>query len=55
MDEKLKTAIEVLASKIVTSIQPDQALKFTQAALNLAHAKSILSGAKPVRNKGAGV
>lgn len=42
MDEKIERALDVLAGKIVQSVQPDQALKFTQAALNLAHVKQIL-------------
>ncbi len=54
MDEKLDQAIEILAGKIVQSVQPDQALKFTQASLNLAHVKSILAEeAKSSRKKGA--
>lgn len=55
MDKTIDRAIEVLAEKIVVSVQPDQALKFTQAALNLAHVKSILAAeSKASRTKGAG-
>lgn len=42
MDEKIDTAIEILASKITVAVQPDQALKYTQAALNLAQVRSLL-------------
>lgn len=41
MDEKIDRAIEVLTGRIVQSVQPDQALKLTQAALNLAHVKQL--------------
>lgn len=55
MDEKIDNAIEVLAGKIVQAVQPDQALKFTQATLNLAHAKSVLEAIKRgSKAKGAG-
>ena len=43
MDEKIEQAIEVLAGKIVQAVQPDQAIKFTQAILNLAQVQSILA------------
>ena len=42
MEEKLDRAIAILADKITTVVQPDQALKFTQAALNLAHVRTLL-------------
>jgi argininosuccinate lyase len=42
MEERIEKAIDTLASKITASVQPDHALKFTQAALNLAHVKSLL-------------
>ena len=56
MEQAINDAILILAKKITTSIQPDQALKFTQAALNLAHTQGVMTavakdqGAK----KGAG-
>lgn len=43
MNEKIDQAIAILAGKIVQSVQPDHALKFTQAALNLAHVKGVLA------------
>jgi len=41
MEEKTDLAVSILAGKIVQSVQPDHALKFTQAALNLAHVRQI--------------
>jgi len=43
MDQTLYQAIEVLAKKVTPAARPDDALKFTQAALNLAHVKGILT------------
>ena len=43
MNEKINNAIDILAEKIVVAIQPEQALKFTQAMLNLAYVKNILA------------
>jgi len=40
--ETITKAIEILAKKITTSTTPDEALKFTQAALNLAHTQITL-------------
>lgn len=42
MEETLDRAIEILAGKIVQPVKPDEALKYTQAALNLAHVKGLL-------------
>lgn len=39
----IAAAIKVLASKITDSVKADDALKFTQAALNLAHADAVLT------------
>jgi len=53
MDKKIDDAIETLAGKVVQTVKPDEALKFTQAALNLAHAKGILAEqAKDRKTKG---
>ena len=55
MDEKIDQAIEILAGRIVQTVQPDQAMKFTQAALNLAHTKGLLAAEKDRgTKKGAG-
>ena len=40
--EKLIKAIKVLADKITDDIKADDALKFTQAALNVANTKRCL-------------
>lgn len=42
MTEDLKKAIETLARKITDASTPDEALKYTQAALNLAHTAATL-------------
>ena len=49
MDEKIDKAIEGLilqGFRNGASVKPDDALKFSQAALNLAHVKQILDGKK---------
>ena len=46
MDEKLEKAIDNLLAQIRTNIKADEVLKYTQAALNLAHAKQILDAGK---------
>ena len=48
MDEKIEAAIAVLAGKITAAVQPDHALKYTQAALNLAQAALNLAQAKVI-------
>ena len=53
MDQEIERAIKILAAKIVTSVQPDQALKYTQAALNLAHVKLVLTGDTKPKKVGA--
>lgn len=50
MEETLNKAIENTLAMIRTNVKCDDALKFSQAALNLAHAKQILS----TKTKGAG-
>lgn len=42
MDDKIEKAIEHLVASIRTNIKSEDAIRFTQAALNLAHAKSLL-------------
>ena len=55
MNEELERAIKILSGKINAAVQPDQALKFTQAALNLAHVKEILTAeGKYRKTKGVG-
>lgn len=46
MEEKIDKAILILAEKIVQPVRPEDALKYTQAALNLAHVKQLLEAPK---------
>ena len=43
MNEDIEKAITILAQRITSDIEENAALKFTQAALNLAHTKQVLS------------
>ena len=36
-------AIDNVLAMVRTNVKPDEALKFTQSALNLAHAKAVLA------------
>jgi hypothetical protein len=40
MKTEIENAIKLLAEKITSDVRSDDALKFTQAALNLAHTAS---------------
>ncbi len=40
--ETIDRATAILADKIVSEVKPDEALKYTQAMLNLAHVKGML-------------
>ena len=42
MKEATEAAIKVLAEKVKSDMQSDDALKYTQAALNLAHVLATL-------------
>lgn len=53
MDEKIDTALNNVLAMIRANIKADEALKFAQAALNLANVKQINSGAKPFKTRGA--
>ena len=46
MFDEIDKAVKLLAEKIVADVKSDDALKFTQAALNLAHAKITLKNAE---------
>jgi len=46
MNESLDKAIENTLAMIRANSKPDEALKFSQAALNLAHAKQLLQEKK---------
>ena len=43
MKAEIEKAIKVLADKVTEDIKPDEALKYTQAALNLAHVSATLA------------
>ena len=42
MKTKIENAITLLAEKITATVKADDALKFTQAALNLAHTAQVI-------------
>ncbi len=46
MKAECEKAIKVLAEKVVSDMKSDDALKFTQAALNLAHVLATLDNTK---------
>ncbi len=41
MDEKIDKAIAVVLDQVRTNLDPDKALKQSQAVLNMMHAKSV--------------
>lgn len=41
METAIEKAIKLLAEKITSDVKADDALKFTQAALNLAHVLQV--------------
>ena len=49
MDETLDEAIKKMAELTKANARADDALKFSQAALNLTQVKQILGGAKKTR------
>lgn len=50
MEEKIDEAIRNLLAMVRANVRQDEALKYTQSALNLAHAKAVLMA----NTKGAG-
>jgi len=46
MDEKIDKAIDTALGQVRTNLKPDEALKQTQAVLNLMHAKSVWANAE---------
>jgi len=46
MKNEIETAIKLLAEKIDKSVMSEDALRFTQAALNLAHVLATLNNMK---------
>ena len=51
MREKVEEKIEVLLDRIVMTTDSNDALKYTQAALNIAHCLSTLEDAKKKENQ----
>ena len=45
MEEKIDKAIATVLDQVRTNLDPDKALKQTQAVLNLMHAKAVWAGA----------
>lgn len=54
MDKQFDEAIEKLLGSIRTNIKPEDAMKFSQSALNLAQAKITLASLNGSKTKGAG-
>ena len=55
MDEKIEKALEILLDQVRTNLKPAEALNQTQAILNMAHAKQLLTEGKNTTKKpGAG-
>ena len=52
MDEKIDKAIDIVLGLVRTNLKADEALKTTQAVLNLMHAKQLQQG-KPTTRKQA--
>ena len=46
MKNETEKAIKLLSEKITGDIKPDEAMKFTQSALNLAHVLAIIYSMK---------
>ena len=51
MDEKIEKALEILLDQVRTNLKPPEALQQTQAILNMAHAKQILTEGKATTKK----
>jgi hypothetical protein len=49
MDEKIRNAIEVLTGLITSSVKSEDALRYTQAALNLQHVLAVQDNIKNKR------
>jgi len=52
METEMETAIKLLAKKITEEVKADDALKFTQAALNLAHVAATFDNMKRLATQG---
>jgi len=51
LEEKLDKATETLIDQIRPSLKPPEQLQQTQALLNIAHAKQLLTERKPLPKK----
>ncbi len=56
MDDKIDSAVEKMAEMVKASQDPQKALHYSQAALNLAHTKQLFASldGKSTKSKGAG-
>ncbi len=54
MDEKIDKAIGILLDQIRTNLKPAEQLNQTQAILNMAHAKQLLSQERTTTKKTGG-
>jgi hypothetical protein len=46
MNDSIEKAIENLTKKVSSDVKSDDALRYTQAALNIAHTQSVLNQTK---------
>jgi len=51
MNTSINNAIKLLAEKIVNETKADDALKYTQAALNLAHVLQVFAQTENTKGK----
>jgi len=51
MKEAIEKAVQLLAEKINKEVKSDDALKFTQAALNLEHVLAVKNNIEHPQNK----
>ena len=47
MEEKIDKAIETVLLQVRSNLKPDEALKATQAVLNMMHAKAVWASVYP--------
>ena len=51
MEEAIEKAVKLLAEKITKDVKSEDALRFTQAALNLEHVLAVKANTKSVKGK----
>lgn len=54
MEEKIEKALEILLDQVRTNLKPAETLQQTQAILNMAHAKQLLTEGKTSKKSGTG-